>query len=52
MATRLAPAYGYSAVNDREIFMTRDDIHEKFQDIDRLAQEVSTSSRRRCIWIF
>src|ERR1035438_9395925 len=35
---QLAPAYGYSAVDDREIFMTRDDIREKFQDIDRLAQ--------------
>ena len=34
----LSPAYGYSAVNDREIFMTRDDIHEKFRDIDRLAK--------------
>jgi hopanoid biosynthesis associated radical SAM protein HpnH len=34
----LSPAYGYSAVNDREIFMTRDDIHEKFQSIDRLAK--------------
>ncbi len=33
----ISPAYGYSAVNDREIFMTRDDIHEKFKDIDRLA---------------
>jgi len=35
---QMAPAYGYSAVNDREIFMTRDDIRAKFQDIDRLAQ--------------
>ena len=35
---QLAPAYGYSAVNDREIFMTRDDIHEKFRDIERLAE--------------
>jgi len=35
---QIAPAYGYSAVNDREIFMTRDDIREKFQDIERLAQ--------------
>ncbi len=26
----ISPAYGYSAVNDREIFMTREDIHEKF----------------------
>jgi len=35
---QLSPAYGYSAVNDREIFMTRDDIVEKFQDIDRIAK--------------
>ncbi|MCW5606030.1 MAG: adenosyl-hopene transferase HpnH, partial [Burkholderiales bacterium] len=34
----LSPAYGYSAVDDREIFMTRDDIHEKFKDIDELAR--------------
>lgn len=33
---QLSPAYGYSAVNDREIFMTRDDIHEKFRDVDRM----------------
>lgn len=33
---QLSPAYGYSAVDDREIFMTREDIHEKFKDIDRL----------------
>jgi hypothetical protein len=33
----VSPAYGYSAVNDREIFMTRPDIHEKFKEIDRLA---------------
>ncbi len=33
----LAPAYGYTSVDDREIFMTRDDVHEKFKDIDRLA---------------
>ena len=36
---QIAPAYGYSAVNDREIFMTRDDIYEKFRDIDRLASK-------------
>jgi hopanoid biosynthesis associated radical SAM protein HpnH len=35
---QIAPAYGYSAVNDREIFLTREDIHEKFRDIDRLAR--------------
>lgn len=33
---QLSPAYGYSAVNDREIFMTRDDIHEKFKDVDKM----------------
>jgi hopanoid biosynthesis associated radical SAM protein HpnH len=35
---QLSPAYGYSAVDDREIFMTREDIHEKFRDIERLAK--------------
>jgi hopanoid biosynthesis associated radical SAM protein HpnH len=34
----ISPCYGYSAVNDREIFLTRDDIHEKFRDIDRLSR--------------
>jgi hopanoid biosynthesis associated radical SAM protein HpnH len=34
---QIAPAYGYSAVNDRDIFMTREDVYEKFKDIDRLA---------------
>jgi hopanoid biosynthesis associated radical SAM protein HpnH len=34
----LSPAYGYAAVDDREIFMTRDDIHEKFKDIHDLAK--------------
>jgi hopanoid biosynthesis associated radical SAM protein HpnH len=33
---QLAPAYGYSAVNDREIFMTREDIHEKFRRAETL----------------
>ena len=47
---QIAPAYGYSAVNDREIFMTRDDIHEKFKDIDRLAQEVRRSADARSTW--
>ena len=28
----ISPAYGYSAVNDREIFLTREDVHEKFKD--------------------
>jgi hopanoid biosynthesis associated radical SAM protein HpnH len=34
----ISPAYGYSAVNDREIFMTRDDVREKFADIERLGK--------------
>jgi hopanoid biosynthesis associated radical SAM protein HpnH len=32
----LSPAYSYSAVQSKEIFMTRRDIHEKFQHVDRL----------------
>jgi hopanoid biosynthesis associated radical SAM protein HpnH len=36
---QIAPGYGYSAVDDREIFMTRDDIHEKFKDIERIAKK-------------
>ena len=34
----ISPAYGYSAVNDREIFMTREDVYEKFKDIDKLSK--------------
>jgi hopanoid biosynthesis associated radical SAM protein HpnH len=34
---QIAPAYGYSSVNDQEIFMTRDDIHEKFKDIKKFS---------------
>ena len=34
----LSPAYGYSAVNTREIFLTREEIQEKFRDVDRLFQ--------------
>jgi hopanoid biosynthesis associated radical SAM protein HpnH len=36
---QLSPAYGYSAVDDREIFMTREDIQRKFHDIERLAKK-------------
>jgi len=32
----LSPAYGYSAVGDREIFLTRSQIREKFKHADRL----------------
>ncbi|HZT40115.1 MAG TPA: adenosyl-hopene transferase HpnH [Bryobacteraceae bacterium] len=34
----ISPAYGYSSVNDREIFMTREDIYEKFKDIDKMSR--------------
>ena len=32
----LSPAYGYSAVDSREIFLTREEIQEKFRDVGRL----------------
>lgn len=32
----VSPAYGYSSVNDREIFMTREDVIEKFRDASEL----------------
>jgi hopanoid biosynthesis associated radical SAM protein HpnH len=35
----LSPAYGYSSVDDREIFMTREDVNEKFKNIDELARK-------------
>jgi len=34
----ISPGYGYSSVNDREMFMTREDVHEKFQIIDKMAK--------------
>jgi len=34
---QISPAYGYSAVNDREIFMTREDIREKLRDVTRFS---------------
>jgi hopanoid biosynthesis associated radical SAM protein HpnH len=40
----LSPGYGYSAVDDREIFMTRDDVHEKFKDTDSLAKRFRLNS--------
>ncbi|RPI18678.1 MAG: adenosyl-hopene transferase HpnH [Acidobacteriales bacterium] len=40
----LAPAYGYTSVDDREIFMTREDVHRKFKDIDRLARRFRVNS--------
>ncbi len=40
----LSPAYGYSAVDDREIFLTRDDVRDKFKDIGRLARRFKLTS--------
>jgi hopanoid biosynthesis associated radical SAM protein HpnH len=34
---QIAPGYGYSAVDDREMFLTREDIHAKFREFERLA---------------
>ncbi|GAB4360434.1 MAG: adenosyl-hopene transferase HpnH [Bryobacter sp.] len=36
----ISPAYGYSAVNDREIFMTREDIVEKFKGFRKRFEKV------------
>ncbi len=32
----ISPAYGYSAVDSREIFLTREEIQEKFKDVQTL----------------
>lgn len=40
----LSPAYGYSALNQREIFMTREEVHHKFRNIDRLPHRFPLSS--------
>ena len=46
----LSPAYGYTAVNDREIFMTRDDIRAKFPRHEALSKAVSTELVARSTW--
>ena len=40
----IAPAYGYSAVNDREIFLTKEMIIEKFRHVDQLAKKYPVSN--------
>jgi hopanoid biosynthesis associated radical SAM protein HpnH len=40
----MSPAYGYSAVNDREIFLTRDDVREKFRNIGQMAKRFKLNS--------
>ncbi len=33
----LSPAYSYEAVDDKDSFLTREDVHAKFADIERIA---------------
>jgi hopanoid biosynthesis associated radical SAM protein HpnH len=40
----LSPGYGYADVDEREIFMTRQDVREKFKDIGRLAERFRLNS--------
>ncbi len=40
----LSPAYSYQAVSTKEIFMTRQDIHAKFQEADRLFKRFKLNS--------
>jgi hopanoid biosynthesis associated radical SAM protein HpnH len=40
----LSPAYAYSAVGAREIFLTREEVREKFRDIDRLFKRFKLNS--------
>jgi hopanoid biosynthesis associated radical SAM protein HpnH len=40
----ISPGYGYSAVNEREIFLTRDDVRKKFSGIDLLARKYKLNS--------
>jgi len=40
----LSPGYGYSSVDVEEIFLTRREIHEKFQDADRLFKKFKLNS--------
>jgi hopanoid biosynthesis associated radical SAM protein HpnH len=36
---QIAPAYGYSSVDDREVFMTRAEVNEKFREFGRVAKK-------------
>ncbi len=40
----LSPSYSYSAVNSREIFLTRQEIEEKFQNVDHLFRRFRMST--------
>ena len=40
----LSPGYGYSAVNQQEIFLTREDIHAKFREAERLNRRFKLNS--------
>ncbi len=40
----LSPAYAYASVDEQEIFLSREKIHEKFKDVDRLARRFRLNS--------
>ncbi len=40
----ISPAYGYSAVNDREIFLTREAVIEKFAGFEQMARKYPVSN--------
>jgi len=40
----MSPAYGYAAVNDRDIFLTRDDVREKFKNVEHLSKRFKVNS--------
>jgi hopanoid biosynthesis associated radical SAM protein HpnH len=40
----LSPGYGYPAVNEQEIFLTREDIQEKFREAERLSRRFRLNS--------
>ncbi|MEZ5363443.1 MAG: adenosyl-hopene transferase HpnH [Bryobacterales bacterium] len=40
----LSPAYPYSAVDTDEIFLTREEVHEKFKDVDKLFAKFKLNS--------
>jgi len=40
----LSPAYAYTAVDEQEIFLSREKIHEKFKEVDRLARRFRLNS--------
>ncbi len=40
----LSPGYGYQAVDEQALFLTREDVHEKFRGVERLAARYKLTS--------